>query len=63
MKSLLLVALLALISFAIAKKGIIELDEITFPKIVDGSKNVLVSFNEQSWHDPEVLEREYLFEI
>jgi hypothetical protein len=44
---------LALISLAFGK-GIIELDDISWPKIVDGSKPVLVAFTEYSWKDPKV---------
>jgi hypothetical protein len=37
-----------------ARKGIIELDDVSWGRIVDGSKNVLVAFVEYSWKDPTV---------
>jgi len=37
--------------------GVIELDEYTFDKIVDGSRTVLVQFFEYSWNEVENLEK------
>lgn len=50
----LIVVLLAVLAVSCsAKKGVLELDEITWDRVVDGSKNVLVAFTEYSWKDPE----------
>mmetsp|Transcript_19340 Transcript_19340/g.21519 ORF Transcript_19340/g.21519 Transcript_19340/m.21519 type:complete len:222 (+) Transcript_19340:40-705(+) len=46
----LLFVLITILSVTIAlKKGVIELDEDTFGKIVDGSRNVLVQVAEYTW--------------
>eukprot|EP01098_Paradermamoeba_levis_P004037 TRINITY_DN1767_c0_g1_i2.p1 TRINITY_DN1767_c0_g1~~TRINITY_DN1767_c0_g1_i2.p1 ORF type:complete len:262 (-),score=103.94 TRINITY_DN1767_c0_g1_i2:89-760(-) len=34
-----------------AKPGLLEIDEINFPKIVDGTKNVLVQFTDYAWKE------------
>lgn len=55
MKSLCLLFVFFLFSSLVqAKKGILDLDEITFDKVVDGSQNTLVAFLEYSWKDPAV---------
>jgi len=36
-----------------ATTGVIELDEVSWSRIVDGAKPVLVAFTEYSWKDPE----------
>jgi len=55
MSRFILLALFALFAvpqiFAVSK-GIIELDELSWDRIVDGSKPVLVSFQEFGWKDP-----------
>jgi len=51
-----LLLVLCSLSFG-AKKGIIELDEISWDRIVDGSKPVLVVFTEFSWKDPTDYEK------
>jgi len=47
-----LIVISALFAVASAGKGILELDDVTFPKVVDGSHNVLVAYLEYSWKDP-----------
>jgi len=39
------------------KKGVIELDNVSWDRIVDGSKPVLVAFTEFSWKDPTDYEK------
>jgi len=43
------VLLLALTCVSAATKGVLELDEVTFDKVVDGSKNVLVQVVQYTW--------------
>lgn len=46
---------LGLIIFVVeGRKGIVELDEITFGRVVDGSRPTLVALLEHSWKDPDV---------
>jgi len=47
------ILLFTLFVFVSAKRGILELDDISFDRIVDGNKAVLVAFLEHSWKDPE----------
>jgi len=57
MKNLLLVVIgLVLLAF-VESKGVIEIDEISFDRIVDGSHPVLVSFNEFGWKNPKDYEK------
>jgi len=55
MKAIVLVCLLFVLS-AVAKHGVLELDDITFDKIVDGSKDVVVQFVEYAWKDSHIYE-------
>jgi len=61
--SLLIIILLSsFYLYVFAEKGIIALDEYTFDKIIDGSKNVLVEFMNQAWEttpDLETVGREF----
>jgi len=48
---------LGLIIFVVeGRKGIVELDEITFGRVVDGSRPTLVALLEHSWKDPDGYE-------
>jgi len=47
------ICLFCLFTFSNAvEKGVIQLDDISWDRIVDGSKPVLVAFTEWSWSDP-----------
>jgi len=39
--------------FSLATKGVIELDEISWDRVVDGSNPILISFSDRSWKEPE----------
>jgi len=54
----LLVVVIGLILFAfVESKGVIEIDDVSFDRIVDGSHPVLVSFNEFGWKNPKDYEK------
>jgi len=57
MKFNLLVLVAALLFAFVESKGVIELDDVCFDRIVDGSHPVLVSFNEFSWKNPKDYEK------
>jgi len=40
-----------------ARKGVLELDDVSWSRIVDGSKNVFIAFVEHSWKDPTDFEK------
>jgi len=52
-KTLFFALLLVVFVLGTGKKGIVELDELSFDRVADGSKPVLVAFLEYSWKDPE----------
>jgi hypothetical protein len=41
------------LGFAHAKDGVVELDEFSWPLVVDGARDVLVAFKEFSYKEPE----------
>jgi len=51
------ITLLLCASALAARKGILELDDVSWDRIVDGSKPVLVAFQEFSWKDPTDYEK------
>jgi len=53
----LLVVIVAVLIALAESKGVIELDDISFDRIVDGSHPVVVSFNEFSWKNPKDYEK------
>jgi len=59
---LIIILLSSFYLYVVPEKGIIGLDEYTFDKIIDGSKNVLVEFMNQAWEttpDLETVGREF----
>jgi hypothetical protein len=55
MKILILFSVFVIAVFA-GSRGVIELDEVSWGSIVDGTKDVLVSFDEFKWKDPKVMD-------
>jgi len=57
MKSIIIFCFFALFSSSLAIKGVLEIDDVSWDRVVDGSKPILVSFQEYGWKHPKDYEK------